>query len=163
MLPPVWRAFLPFSHLRINRLKEECHLKQKLNKYKTKIGEILIGVFIVNVFALGIMDSLMFALICQLVYLFLCDYILRKNLVKSKRRITWNILLWTLKSTAILLSCVQEYMISLLLTIMGVVSNRIMFFDDQDRTVQTIDELKEAYFIPIIINLKERAIYVLSD
>jgi hypothetical protein len=145
-------------------------LKQVLNKYKkiTLITlEVLIGLLIVYAICLLWLDNLLLALVVQMALIFGFDFIFRKELVKSKRRMTWNIVLGILRNLSMLISLYVNPKIGLAMNIFGVITTRIMFFNDQDRTVQTVEELKEAYFIPTIIkiakNLKERAIYVLND
>ncbi|MFJ8528475.1 hypothetical protein [Bacillus sp. NPDC094106] len=140
-------------------------MKEKLNQYKKVISEVLIGSITVNVL-LKVFNSLVFAFTGQFICLFFCDYIFRKQLLKSKRRMRWNVLLWVLKSVIILAMYLHKPLAIVLLSIMSIVSNRIMFHEDNDRTVLTVEELKEAYFVPAIVkayqDVKCRVQYVLS-
>lgn len=79
----------------------------------------------------------------------------------------WNVAVGLLRAFSFLLSVKVSIILGAVMTLFTVFATRILFFEDQDRTVQTVDELKQVYFIPIIANslriLKQRAVYVLTE
>ena len=153
------------------------------NKYRNMALEILIGLTVVNLLFLWYLENIGMAVVVQFVLLYVFDFLFRKNLFGKKRKVRWNIASGILKGMGILLSIYVSLILGLMMTLFVIISTRLMFHEDKDRTVETVEELKEAYFVPVIIKVltkmkdtrfvrilldgfyefRLRAVYVLSE
>jgi len=142
-------------------------LETQKNKYKKIALEVLIFFTVVNGVGWYIFRDAELAIIIQFILIYLFDLLFRKNLFGKRRKMIWNVAIGSLRAFSFLLSVKVSIILGAVMTLFTVIATRIMFFEDQDRTVQTVDELKQAYFIPIITNalrkLGQRAVYVMTE
>lgn len=146
----------------------------KNKKFQTFLMEVVLGSAMVTGFGWHYAKNFFLVLILQYVVIRLGDKWFRPTLVHSKRKRAWNGAIWTLKITTFILFQIHQYFFGVQLLLVSAVLTRIMFCKDQDRTIATVNELKEAYFLPTIIKVAKeidgflaevqyRAKYVLSE
>lgn len=126
-------------------------------KYRNMLVEFLIGLTLVNVVCLYLLENMTMAFVMQYLLLNVFDYLYRKTLFGKKRKIRWNIASGVLKGVSILLSIYVSMVLGLMMAVFVIVSTRMMFYQDKDRTVETLDEVKDAYFIPLIADAVTKA------
>lgn len=98
----------------------------------------------------GILKSIEWVFLSSFITLFLADFFLRKHLFLSKKRWIWNLAWGIVGFLSFLISETGNHLVSALMTFHMILSNRLMFYKDQNRAIETMDEYYDALFINTI-------------